>query len=211
MKRIILAWAAILLALVALLTLYAFTPAPAFADRPMAGPVVKVLPEKGHGSGVAIGGGYVVTAAHVVKDALTVKLKGDDGQVTRAEVLWQNKARDIALLKADRDIFTASRLSCDSAEVGALIHAKGNPLNMEFVTMWGRIAGISRKVGPWKEAYVTDMTILPGMSGGAVYNSRGEIVGISIGVANSVNGFSISMTGMTFVVPSYQICSMLGR
>ena len=190
--------------------LYQASIAPAFTAT-QAGPVVKVVMAKSHGSGVHIGGGYIVTAAHVVGDEIEVKLKGDDGRTAKAEVLWRNEARDVALLMTDGRQFDSDRLSCTMEPEGTLIYARGNPLSMEFVTMWGRIAGVAREVGPWKVAYVGDITILPGMSGGPAYNMQGEVIGINIGLASARNGPVMSFTGMTFLVPSRTVCQMLGR
>lgn len=210
MIRIAIAWSAALAFVCVLLILAACSPQSKFTDA-KAGSVVKVVMEKGHGSAFHIGGGYFVSAAHVVGEATETTLKGDDGRTVKAEVLWVNAARDIAFLKADGSGFERDRLSCEVQPVGSSIYARGNPLSMEFVRMWGRIAGVSREVGPWKRAYVTDMTILPGMSGGGVYNQAGEVIGISIGVANARLGFGVSLTGMTFVVPSTAVCEALGR
>lgn len=210
MIRIAIAWSAALAFVCVLLILAACSPQSKFTEA-KASPVVKVIMEKGHGSGTHIGGGYFITAAHVIGDSLEAKLKGNDGRQVKAEVLWVNDARDIALLKADGAGFEHDTLSCEPEPVGSHIYARGNPLSMEFVSMWGRIAGVSREVGPWRKAYVADITILPGMSGGPVYNQAGEVVGVSIGVANARIGFGVSLTGMTFIVPSFVFCEAMGR
>jgi S1-C subfamily serine protease len=63
--------------------------------------VVKVSVAEGHGSGVNIGNGYIVTAAHVPGEAATVKIKTSGGKEFDADVLWVNHVYDVALLRAD--------------------------------------------------------------------------------------------------------------
>lgn len=170
---------------------------------------VKVIMERGHGSGVHIGDGFVLTAAHVAGGAATLKLKSKDGQIRQADVLWTNKAYDIALLRTSPAGLPAASLDCQRAGVGTSIEAIGNPLSVEFVSAYGKIAGAPRESGPWKSVYVTDMTTVMGQSGGGVF-SGGRVVGITVGVM-SVPGLLPSLIGYGFVVPSSDVCALLGR
>src|SRR5690606_41726073 len=63
--------------------------------------MVKVITKGGHGSGFHIGNGYLITAAHVVKDADKLQLKTSLGRTEKAEVIWPNKAHDIAQLHVE--------------------------------------------------------------------------------------------------------------
>ncbi|MDE2104718.1 MAG: trypsin-like peptidase domain-containing protein [Patescibacteria group bacterium] len=177
------------------------------------GPTVKVVIPEGHGSGFSIGNGYIVTAAHVVTGKTIVEVSGKDGRSASARVLWADTADDVALLKADDpDMFRADQLACRLVHTGERIRAVGNPLNEDFISTWGHIAGDQRAVGNWREAYVTDITILPGMSGGPVYDEAGEVIGISVGVSlTATTKDEGSVTGMSFIVPSMTICDLLGR
>jgi S1-C subfamily serine protease len=188
----------------------------ASVDAYMAAPAteaatVKVVLPKGHGSGVHIGNGFVLTAAHVAGDASTVELKSKDGKKRQADVLWINKAYDIALLRTSPEMLPAARLSCETVKAGTAIEVIGNPLSVEFVTAYGKIAGAARTAGPWKSVYVTDTTTVMGQSGGGVFAASGELVGITVGVMSMPLGFSASLTGFGFVVPSADVCSLLGR
>lgn len=173
--------------------------------------VVKVELPTGHGSGVHIGDGYILTAAHVAEKAKTVKLRSEGGKAVEGAVLWVNSAYDIALIKTDESAFGSSPLSCSEAQRGETITAMGNPLGIEFVSSTGRIAGKPRKVGPWESVFVTDMTIVMGMSGGPVFNEAGEVIGITVGVMAASVGFSPSIVGFGYVVPSSVACSLLAR
>lgn len=177
-----------------------------------AGSVVKVLPKQGHGSGVHIGDGYILTAAHVVNAEASVDLLADDGSKQKAEVLWVNKAYDIALLKASKPRkLGVSELSCRTANPGEAIVAKGNPGSIEFVSTWGRVAGTVRTVGPWRAVLVTNIAVIPGQSGGPVYDRRGYVVGITVGVMVAPIGFSGSLVGVGYAVPGSAVCSLMAR
>lgn len=186
-------------------TVAAYT-APAATDAA----TVKVVLKTGHGSGVHIGNGFVLTAAHVAGDEKSVQLKTKDGQSRQADVLWINNAYDIALLRTSPATLPAAHLDCAAVKAGSAIEAIGNPLAVEFVSSTGKIAGASREVGPWKSVYVTDITTVMGMSGGPVF-SDGNLVGITVGVMGVPMGFTSSLVGFGFVVPSSDVCSLLGR
>lgn len=181
------------------------------APQPTEAATVKVILKNGHGSGVHIGNGFVVTAAHVTGDAATVELKTKDGKTRPADVLWVNKAYDIALLRTSPETLPAAHLDCRMAEAGTAIEAIGNPLSVEFVSAYGKIAGAPRAQGPWKSVFITDITTVQGQSGGPVFGSSGYLVGITVGVMGVPMGFSASLVGYGFVVPSTEVCALLGR
>ncbi|MDI6027038.1 serine protease [Corticibacterium sp. UT-5YL-CI-8] len=198
-------------AVIAVLVVAYFLPyAPAPAAAPLPSSTVKVILSPGHGSGVHIGNGYVVTAAHVAKDAQTVTLKMDNGKEQPATVLWVNKAYDIALLRNDATM-SASHLDCRVATVGEALIARGNPAAAEFIAASGRVAGSEREFGPWKRVLITDMTTIPGMSGGGVFDAEGDVVGITVGVLVVPLGFAPSITGFGTIVPSAAVCDLLAR
>lgn len=205
MKRIIACAAAILLVVVGLSS-YTMPAAPGVEAA-----VLKVELPDGHGSGVHIGDGYVITAAHVAGEAKTVNLRSEGGKAVEGSVLWTNEKYDIALIKTDETAFGSAPLSCSEAKRGDTITAMGNPLGVEFVSATGRIAGKPRTVKPWESVFVTDMTIVMGMSGGPVFNEDGEVIGITVGVMAATVGFSPSLVGFGFVVPSTVACHLLAR
>lgn len=203
----------IVLAAAAALALANCAASPAIAPPTnQASHTVKLVLPSGHGSGVHIGNGYIVTAAHVVGGETGVKLKSSVGDVQRGTVLWANRAYDIALIKAERPARMASaNLDCRNAEVGEHVTAEGNPATLEFVTAYGAVAGAPREMGPWKSAFVVDGTIVMGMSGGGVFDAKGNVVGIAAGVMSVPVGFGASLTGFGAVVPSSVVCTLLAR
>lgn len=199
----------IAVALVAIIALvfgaYAYTP----AATPLPGSTVKIVMDAGHGSGVHIGNGYIVTAAHVVGDK-TPRIKLDDGSEQDAVVMWTNKAHDIALLRT-ASTMGASALDCRVAANGEHVTAKGNPGPLEFITATGRVAGAERPWGAWARVLPVDMTIVMGMSGGPVFAADERVVGINVGVLGVAVGFGSSLTGFGVIVPSAAVCELLAR
>lgn len=167
-------------ALAALALLVACLSYTATAPAPLPSAIVKVLVGQGHGSGVHIGNGYVLTAAHVTQGK-SVKLKLTDGTEVAAETLWENRAYDIALLRTEARMDVAP-LVCRTAATGEHLTAYGNPMVLEFVSADGKVAGGVREFGPWKSVLPVDMTIVMGMSGGAVLDRQGNVAGIAVGV-----------------------------
>ena len=176
------------------------------AESSLPGSVVKLILEAGHGSGVHIGKGYILTAAHVVANAKTVKIKTDKGDTGEAEVLWINAARDVALIHTGTKL-QSSRIACKSLPAGTMTRAIGNPSNQEFISTWGRVSGRAIDT-PWKTAIVADITIVPGMSGGGLFDEAGRLVGILVGTM--ARGFG-AIVPVGYVVPASAFCGMLGR
>jgi S1-C subfamily serine protease len=184
--------------------------APVEPPKKLAGSTVKVVLNEAHGSGVHIGNGFVVTAAHVVGDAGTAELKLDDGSTAFADVLWVNKAYDLALLKTDARP-KVSVLACEAQAVGTQVRAIGNPINLDFIVSYGRIASDAKERGIWKEVLIVDITVAPGVSGGPLLDARGMVVGIAVGMAAASVGFFPTPVPYTYAVPSSAVCKMMAR
>ncbi len=175
--------------------------------------VVMVSAGGGHGSGVNIGSGYIITAAHVVGDSNYVSIKRTDGRIGAARVLWRNSSADLAALTTTLDM-PAAQLDCAVLPVGAELESAGNPINEEFVSSFGRIAGEPRKVGNVASVYVTSITTVMGMSGGPLFHD-GRVAAINsmvmLAPLPSGDGYIPTMTGFGYAVPSAEICKLMGR
>lgn len=205
MRRYIIAVAAVAALGATFVPLGAFTK-PAEAVPVIATPHLQLATPIGRGSGVHIGNGYVLTAAHVVVDAPVAIVKDSEGRELAGTVLWTNPMHDIALLHIDGfDYIGTAPLSCAAPVVGQPIHMHGNPLSVTNVYTRGEIIGPAGRQGPWASVVPVDGTLLPGQSGGAVMAS-GRVVGINVGGA-SYQG----PTGLSFVVPSSDICLLMAR
>lgn len=173
---------------------------------------VKVLAGEGHGSGVHTGNRYIVTAAHVVGSLKTVKVKARHGGESEADVLWANKAHDIALLRA-RELqgVAVSQIDCSVPAIGQHIEGIGAPGPLEFIHAFGQVSSGVQSNQMWASYYIAAMAIGPGMSGGPVIDARGKVVGIMVGVALTQLGWTPSALSFAYVVPSQTVCHLTMR
>lgn len=180
--------------------------------------VVKITRPNGLGTGFHIGGGTIVTAAHVISGAKTVSLKMEGGRITSARVVAVDEKNDVAILQTPYKAMLAADLNCGSVPVGTAVVSVGHPMGLEFVTVYGTIAGKPQEVGG-RQAYITDMTTIMGQSGSAVW-ADGRVIGVTSAVMIAplelvgnvppdAGVYSRSIVGFGFVVPSSVVCEML--
>lgn len=204
------------IALVALCIVGIFVWQPRAATPDTRSSVVKVMVGSGHGSGVYIGSGIVLTAAHVLAGAAdsTVRIKTEGKNLLDGEVLWINKARDVGAIRvATTTGLKAAFLSCIDPQMGDQITARGNPGFAEFFTSWGHVSdAIKHEIGPWAQALIVDASISPGQSGGPVFDSAGRVVGLAVGVMLApLSQGATSLSGVGIIVPGSAVCELLGR
>lgn len=87
----------------------------------------------------------------------------------------------------------------------------GNPAPDDEIQSSGFIAGTAKEVGRWREAYILDMTILPGMSGGGIVDETGRVVGVMVGLRAVNLGFASAPTGFGVGVPASVACRLMAR
>jgi S1-C subfamily serine protease len=178
------------------------------AKPAMAQAFLKVSTPLGHGAGVHIGDGYILTAAHVVGDNKAMTIEDTEGRSVSADVLWSNRGYDVALLKvAGYGNIGVAPLSCEPNYVGQKVKAYGNPMDLDFVHTSGEVNGKARQWAMWKWLVPADLVVIPGQSGGAVVDTSGRVVGITVGVMV----FQMGLTGQGFFVPATVACDLMGR
>lgn len=161
------------------------------------------------GSGVIISAdGYIVTNNHVVDgaDELTVSLT--DNKEYSARIIGADKTTDLALIKIDgKNLPAIDIANSDDIRVGEWVLAVGNPLGLNNTVTAGIISAKARTLGAnGVESFIqTDAAINQGNSGGALVNTRGELVGINAMLysqtgSNIGYGFAIPTTIMNKVV-----------
>ena len=164
---------------------------------------------EGSGSGVIITpDGYIVTNSHVVEDATSVEVNLADGTTYRAEVIGQDTATDLALLRISGSRLPMAYLG-ESArlQVGQLVVAVGNPLGFQSTVTAGVISALGRslrsRAGRLIENVIqTDAALNPGNSGGPLVDSRGNVVGVNTAIIQYAQGicFAIPVDTMRWVV-----------
>ena len=155
------------------------------------------------GSGVIISAdGYIVTNNHVVDgaDELTVSLNEGSKEYS-ARVIGADKTTDLALIKIDAKNLPAITIAnSDNVKVGEWVLAVGNPLGLNNTVTAGIISAKARTLGAnGVESFIqTDAAINQGNSGGALVNTRGELVGINAMLASPTG----SNIGYGFAIPT---------
>jgi S1-C subfamily serine protease len=168
------------------------------------------------GSGVDVGDGKVLTAAHVVEDDKTLWIWAQGGERIQAEVLWTNDKFDVALLYVPGLKTRTSPLSCKPVGAGTPIEVVGSPGDTDFVHTWGHVARTAPNIEDGTVQMLTDVSIAPGNSGGPVFTGTSydrKLVGIvsSVSIATVNKGKSIYGTGIARVIPGQIICGLLAR
>jgi len=160
------------------------------------------------GSGVIItSDGYIVTNNHVVDgaDELTVTL--NDNKEYSARIIGADATTDLALIKIDAKQLPAIVIAnSDNVKIGEWVLAVGNPLGLNNTVTAGIVSAKARTMGQGVQSMIqTDAAINQGNSGGALVNTRGELIGINAMIysqtgSNIGYGFAIPTTIMNKVV-----------
>lgn len=157
----------------------------------------------GTGSGVIISeDGYIVTNNHVIQDASEIEITLNNKKTYKAKLIGTDSKMDIALLKIDADTKLEYSVFADSdnVKVGEWVLAVGNPYNLNSTVTAGIVSAKARNLDQSGiQSFIqTDAAVNPGNSGGALVNTRGELVGINT-MISSMTG---SYVGYSFAVPS---------
>ena len=154
------------------------------------------------GSGVIISAdGYIVTNNHVVDgaDELTVTLNENSKEYS-ARIIGADKTTDLALIKIDAKNLPAIVIAnSDDVKVGEWVLAVGNPLGLNNTVTAGIVSAKARSMGQGVSSMIqTDAAINQGNSGGALVNTRGELIGINAMIYSQTG----SNIGYGFAIPT---------
>ena len=159
----------------------------------------------GTGSGVIISpDGYIITNSHVVENADKIEITTNSNQTFDAELVGSDDQNDIALLKINSNevLSYATFGDSDSTQIGEWVLAVGNPFNLNSTVTAGIISAKSRNLDPsgrTTQSYIqTDAAVNPGNSGGALVNTKGELIGINTAIQSQTGSY----IGYSFAVPS---------
>lgn len=159
-----------------------------------------IIPSAGSGF-IISADGYVVTNHHVISGAQSIRVTLDNGDTYEASLAGSDPANDIAVLKIDgKDLPTVQLGESSDLEVGELAVAIGNPLGeLSGTVTAGIISALDRTItvdGQDMTLLQTDAAINAGNSGGALFNSFGEVIGI-----NTAKNSGSGIEGLGFAIP----------
>lgn len=169
-----------------------------FGDRGPTQPRERV----GFGSGVIISkDGYIITNNHVVENANEVSVSLNDNREFTAKVVGSDSDSDLALLKIEGDDFPYLTFgNSDELQIGEWVLAVGNPFNLTSTVTAGIVSAKNRGnvMGSGIQSFIQiDAAVNPGNSGGAMVNTKGELVGINTAIYSQTGNF----TGYAFAIP----------
>jgi len=165
------------------------------------------------GSGVIVQrDGTILTNYHVIDGAEQIQVELTNHRVFKANVVGSDPPSDLAVLKIDaKDLDALSLGNSDQVRVGDIALAIGNPLGLGqtvtagIISAKGRATGLSD--GSFEDFLQTDAPINQGNSGGALINTRGELIGINSQILSTSGG----NIGIGFAIPSNMAQNVLDQ
>lgn len=158
----------------------------------------------GSGSGVIISpDGYIVTNNHVIAKAASLEVTLNNNRTYPAKLIGADPATDIALIKIDdTDLPYIPFGDSNDLRLGEWVLAVGNPFNLTSTVTAGIISAKARDLNQFDgnpQAFIqTDAAVNRGNSGGALVNTRGELIGINTAITSETGSY----VGYSFAVPS---------
>lgn len=168
--------------------------------------------QSGSGSGVIISNdGYIITNNHVVEGAQKLVVTLNNNKNYTATLVGRDPSTDIAVIKIDEKNLPAINWgNSEEVHVGQWVLAVGNPFELTSTVTAGIVSAKARNINlignrntseevfPVESFIQTDAAVNPGNSGGALVNTKGELIGINTAIASRTGVF----TGYSFAVPT---------
>ena len=149
---------------------------------------------QGLGSGFVVDqDGHIVTNFHVINGAVEIAVQFEDGTFVPAEVRGVDPANDLAVVRVrtDRSVLRPVRLGdSEAVRVGDAVFAIGAPFGLDFTVTAGIVSALERDSlaspaqRPILDVIQTDAAVNPGNSGGPLFNTRGEVIGVNTAIEN---------------------------
>ena len=157
-------------------------------------------PVIGAGSGFIVSpDGVILPNAHVVRDASEVTVKLQDRREYRAKVLGSDPKTDVAVLKIEaKNLPVVPIGKSNDLRVGEWVLAIGSPFGLDSSVTAGVVSAKGRLLPDDSVPFIqTDVAVNPGNSGGPLFNTRGEVVGINSQIYSQTGGYQ----GLSFAIP----------
>ncbi len=162
--------------------------------------------------------GYILTNYHVIDGASAITVAFVDGKTYPATFIGGEEANDIAVIKIDAQDLTPVVIGkSGDMLVGEQVTAIGNPLGeLTFSETTGIISAMDRTItmsdGRQMNMIQTDCAINSGNSGGPLFNSHGEVIGIvSAKYSSGSSSASASVEGLGFAIPMDDVADMVNE
>jgi serine protease DegQ len=169
-------------------------------------------PTNSLGSGVIVSSdGYVLTNDHVIDAADEIEVLLSDGTRARARIVGSDPETDLAVLRVDMKELPAIEFgNPDSARIGDVVLAIGNPFGVGQTVTMGIISALGRTqlgINTFENFIQTDAAINPGNSGGALVDSEGRLLGINTAIYSRTGG----SLGIGFAIPTTTVRQVMDQ
>lgn len=158
----------------------------------------------GSGSGFLIADdGYAITNSHVVAGRSRLRAETSDGDQMDAEVVGDDPATDVALLRlAARDLPFAEIGDSTALRAGQLVIAMGSPLGLQSTVSTGVVSAVGRSMRGRDGRLIENIIqhaapINPGNSGGPLLDSRARVVGVNTAIVQNAQGLGFAVPSAT--------------
>ncbi len=156
---------------------------------------------RGAGSGFIIDKkGYVITNAHVIGDADKITVHLADRRELKAELIGMDEKTDVAVLKIEASKLPVVKIAdVSTLKVGQWVMAVGSPFGLDYTATQGIISSLGRNLpnDNFTPFIQTDAAVNPGNSGGPLFNTDGEVIGINSQIYTSTGSYA----GVSFAIP----------
>ncbi len=156
---------------------------------------------RGAGSGFIIDKkGYVITNAHVIGDADKITVHLADRRELKAELIGMDEKTDVAVLKIAAEKLPVVKVAdVSKLKVGQWVMAVGSPFGLDYTATQGIISSLGRNLpnDNFTPFIQTDAAVNPGNSGGPLFNTDGEVIGINSQIYTSTGSYA----GVSFAIP----------
>ena len=155
--------------------------------------------------------GLIVTNNHVIEDAEHITATLNDGTVLPAKLIGRDEKTDLALLKVTtaKPLPAARFGDSDHARIGDWVIAIGNPFGLGSTVTAGIVSARNRDInsGPYDSYIQTDAAINRGNSGGPLFNTDGDVIGVNSAIYSPSGG----SVGIGFSIPSNLVRSVVAQ
>ncbi len=161
---------------------------------------------EGGGSGIIISrDGFILTNAHVVANGKTIQVGLCNGKKFSAVIVGMAKDKDLAVIKVKASNLSVPKFgNSSSLQLGQSAIAIGNPLKFTWSVTVGVISALNRDIKTkgimYRDLIQTDAAINPGSSGGALFNTKGEVIGVNTLVYTGNSDYR-NAQGLSFAIP----------
>lgn len=173
-------------------------------------------PQMGSGSGVVVSpDGYIVTNNHVVAGADQMTVTFNDRFTTSAKVISTDPSTDLAVIKVEEKNLPYMEFgNSDEVRLGQWVLAVGYPLSLDATVTAGIVSAKGRSIGINRtqsrsaiESFIqTDAAVNPGNSGGALVNTKGQLIGINSAIASPTGSYA----GYSYAIPANLVKKVVG-